>query len=440
MKMNRYLLVFLLVAWGILPAVSQKSLLQAGPMLGYSDMLETMLWAQTNAPANVQVVYWPKDKPAERHQTAVVSTQKSDGYTAHLIADEVKPGTVYEYELQINGQAAKFDYPTTFQTQALWQYRTDPPPFKVALGSCAYVNETEYDRPGKPYGGDYQIFTAIHQQRPDVMLWLGDNTYLREPDWYTRTGFLHRYTHSRSIPELQALLASTHHYAIWDDHDYGPNDSDGSFVHKDMATAVFKLFWGNPTYGLPGQGGITTAFQWNDIDFFLLDDRYFRTPNARKTRERTMLGKEQLEWVIDALAASKANFKMVANGGQVLTTYAGHETYTNLFPEERAYLLRRIEEEGIKNVVFLTGDRHHTELSKLVNSAGNSVYDLTVSPLTSGVHDGEEANELRVAGTHVKQKNFGMLEFSGPRKGRVLTIRIFDNVGKELWAQSLTSE
>ena len=272
------------------------------------------------------------------------------------------------------------------------------------------------------------------------MLWLGDNTYLREPDWYTRTGFLHRYTHTRSLPELQPLLASTHHYAIWDDHDYGPNDSDGSFIHKDMARDIFALFWGNPSYGLPGKGGITSQFRWADVDFFLLDNRYFRTSNNLKAGEKTLLGDAQFDWLINALATSDATFKIVAIGGQVLTTYTGNETYVNICPEERTRLLRRIDEEGIKNIVFLTGDRHHTELSKVVNKSGNSVYDLTVSPLTSGVHQTSEANLLRVEETLVTTRNFGILEFDGPRKGRSMTMRIFDSNGKELWSRKITAE
>ncbi len=420
--------------------LAQKSLLQSGPMVGYSEMMETMLWAQTKSAAKVQVAYWPKGQPNERQLTAAVNTTAANGFIAHLLADKVKPSNRYGYELRINDQPLKLDYPTEFQTQTLWQYRTDPPNFKVAMGSCAYVNEDTYDRPGKPYGGDYQIFTSIHQQHPDLMLWLGDNTYLREVDWYSRTGFIHRYTHTRSLPELQPLLASTHHYAIWDDHDFGPNDSDRSFVHKDMAAEVFSEFWANPSVGLPGQGGSTSYFQWADIDFFLLDDRYFRTPNRRKTCDQTILGEAQIEWLMDALSASTAPFKIVAIGGQVLTTFAGHETYTNIAPAEREFLLEKIEAEGIKNVVFLTGDRHHTELSMLKNRAGNTVYDLTVSPLTSGVHTGEEPNALRVEGTMVQQKNFGVLEFSGPAKARVMKIGIFDSNGKEVWVKNIASE
>ena len=430
---------FLLTIFAVL-GFTQKTLLQSGPMLGYTDMVESMLWVQTKSAAKVQIAYWEKDTVSEKKFTDLFFTTKKEAFTAHLIADQVKPGKVYEYQLLINDQPVQFDYPTTFQTQSLWQWRTDPPSFKVAVGSCLYVNEPEYDRPGKPYGGGYQIFETIHAQHPDVMLWLGDNTYLREVDWYTRTGFIHRYTHTRSLSELQPLLASTHHYAIWDDHDYGPNDSDRSSVHKGMAKEIFEMFWANPTYGLPGKEGITSWFEFADMDFFLLDNRTFRNPNQRQTGEQVLLGEHQMEWLIDALVASQSPFKLVCIGGQVLNPRKAHESYANLCPEERTYLLKRIGEEGIKNVVFLTGDVHHSELSKLELSNGSVIYDLTVSPLTSGVYEASPGNSLLEEGTVVNERNFGILEFSGPRTERVMTMHIINSDGVEMWSREIAAE
>ena len=419
-----------------LTAFSQKTFLQSGPMVGYSEMKEVMLWVQTNAPAEVQFVYWEKDKPGVSFSTEVVTTCKKDAFTAHCLADEVTPGKRYEYDLYINGKKVAFDYPTAFQSQTLWQYRTDPPDFTMALGSCAYINEPEVDRPGTPYGGEYEIFTSIHKLKPDGMLWLGDNNYLREVDWYTRTGILHRNTHSRSLPEMQPLLASTHNYAIWDDHDYGPNDSGRNFNHKEITLEAFKLFWANNGYGLDGQG-ITSMFQFNDMDFFFMDNRSFRTPNDMKEGKKQFLGERQLEWLIESLITSQAPFKMVLMGGQVLTTAEVFENYINLNKEERAYLLRRIEEENITGVIFLTGDRHHTDLSMYENKAGNKVYDLTVSPLTSQAvpmkYLVDEKNDHLVKGTVVAQRNFGVLEFSGKRLERHLKIKIFDSKGQMLW-------
>ena len=435
---TNFLLLFLL---GTITLSAQRELLQSGPMLGYSEMREVMLWVQTTEPASVQFAYWPLENSDQKSRTEVYQTVKEEAFTAHLVADELEPGTEYAYQLWINGQPIALPTLSYFTTQPLWQWRTDPPNFHFVLGSCAYINEPEYDRPGTPYGADYQIFESIANQSPDFMLWMGDNVYLREADWFSQSGIFKRYTHTRSLPELQPLLATTHHYAIWDDHDYGPNDSDRSFVHKEKTLETFKLFWGNPTYGLPGMGGITTYFQWADVEFFMLDNRYFRSPDKRKTGDPTELGEAQIQWLIDALAGSYASFKFIVTGGQVLSTAAYAETYTNIAPKERTRLLKLIEEEGIKNVIFLTGDVHHSELSKLTLGNGNVLYDFTVSPLTAGPDTRELVrNGLLVEGTAVQERNFGVIELAGPRNQRVLTMRIYNSEGEQLWMESIDQQ
>lgn len=425
-------------------AHAQNKYLKNGPMIGYVEMKEALLWAQTTQKATVQFEYWPADNPKEKHKTKKVRTRDYQGFTAKCIASEVEPGIKYTYQLLINGKKVKLPYATTFTTQSLWQFRTDPPAFSVAAGSCNYVNETIYDRPGKPYGSEHEIFKAIYEKKPNAMLWLGDNAYLREPDWATRSGMIHRYTHSRSLPDLQPLLAATPNYATWDDHDFGPNDSDKTWVHKQTALDVFKLFWGNPTYGVEGQPSVATAFTINDIDFFALDNRYHRTPNHCETcPQKSQLGAIQLQWLLESLASSSAPFKIVMIGGQVLTTNAANETYIKYYAEEREIILKFIEENNIKNVVFLTGDRHFAEMSKLTNAKGNSVYDITTSSLTAGAYaDGptKEQNKNRIEGTAVGVHNFAMLNFSGLRKERSLEVKLFDTTGKELCKQVINSQ
>ncbi len=422
---------------------AQKELLQSGPMLGYCEQMEVMIWAQTKVPALVKIEY--TDDEGRTLTTNEVQTNRATAYTAKMIADQVQPGQHYTYRLFIDGKAVKLDYPTEFTAQDIWRWRKDPPSFRVALGSCTYINEPAYDRPGNGYGSEYEIFTSIDQKNPDLMIHLGDNMYLREPDWYTKTGYHHRYTHTRSLPEMQALLARTHHYATWDDHDYGPNNSDRTWVQKELAKATFDAFWGNLTSGLPsnkaqsGFAGITSTFRYNDTDFFLLDNRSFRTPNDQKRKDnQTVLGQAQLEWLIESLVFSDSPWKMVCIGGQVLNTAKSGETYVNLAPKEQEYLLRRITEENISGVVFLTGDRHHTELSERKLDNGKMIYDLTVSSLTAGTGSSRsEKNNNRVAGTLAIEHNFGVLTFSGPLKERQLRVDIFDTEGARLWARVL---
>jgi alkaline phosphatase D len=280
----------------------------------------------------------------------------------------------------------------------------------------------------------------IHRTDPDLMLWLGDNTYLREADWNSWTGILHRYTHTRALPELQPLLGSTHHYAIWDDHDYGPNNSDRSFWMKEATLEAFRLFWANPNYGVHGGPGITGTFRWSDVRFFLLDNRYHRTPNDRVTGRRTVLGEEQLRWLVDALSSSRATFKVVVMGGQFLNPTPDEENYAN-FEEERRRILEAIRAEDIRGVVFLSGDLHYTELSRMERPGGRPLYELTVSPLTAGVSTGaeESGNVHRVEGTLVTEHNFALVKVHGPRDDRRMTVSIRDVDGREIWERTITA-
>jgi alkaline phosphatase D len=343
--------------------------------------------------------------------------------------------------VHVNGQRVERPYPMRFQARmpraAFGGGPTGLTSLRAALGSCFWAPD-----PADPSAGrrdeDFGIFTAIAARQPDLMLWLGDNVYLRDMDTSTRTGLLSRYGHNRALPELQPLLASTHHYAVWDDHDYGPNDSDRSYRDKHWSREAFTLYWGNPSAGIEGSPGITSRFDWADVEFFLLDNRWNRSPNSRSTGRRQVLGEAQIEWLIDGLSSSRATFKVVVSGGQVLNPVRTAETYAN-FPEERQDLLRRIEEEGVRGVLIVSGDRHFSELTKLDRPGTYPLYDLTVSPLATWVerNGGREPNTLRVPGTLVSEQNFGMLEVDGPRGERRLTMSVYDVAGALKWSRTL---
>jgi len=423
--------------------IAQNALLQSGPMVGYSEMLEVAIWAQTTKSANVSIVYWQINDENNKHFTNVVTTEKDKAFTALLIADTLEPGNSYVYQLLINNDVVNLPYPTTFQTQQLWKWRTDPPDFSFVMGSGTYINEEKFDRPGKGYGDGYQIFNTMAKLNPDFMIWLGDNIYLREPDWNSKTGIHHRYTHTRSLPEMQAFLASTHNYAIIDDHDFGPNDSDRSFWNKKQTLEAFDLFWPNPSHGVGNIEGAITFFQWGDADFFLLDNRTHRTPNKRETGEKTQLGEEQLQWLIDNLINSYGSFKFVVMGGQLLSTSASYESYSNYgFEKERQRIIEYIYAENIKNVVFLTGDVHFSEVAVLREEGKPTIWDITSSPLNSGanIYATEKDNELRITKSVIMERNFAEIKLSGPIKERKLNLTYYNNVGDILWEYVIEKE
>jgi alkaline phosphatase D len=410
----------------------------SGPMLVNCEMREVTMWLQLTDEATVSAEFWDIDNSENVMASDEVLAFKFSAHTAHLSCFPLEPGSSYEYQIIINGEVAMEGPDLRFTAQPLWQYQNVPvPEFTIAVGSCTYINEKRFDRAGSPYGGDYEIFESIANRSPNLMLWLGDNVYFKEADLYSRSAMMHRYTHCRSVPQIQRLLRSCHHYAIWDDHDFGPNNAVGSWSHKDDALETFEAFWANSNYSVAGLKGVTGNFIYGDAEFFLLDNRYYRTEHDIKGIEPTVLGEEQISWLIQALKYSSSRYKVVCIGGQFLSDLAEYENYAR-YPEERQRILDLISNNDIKGVVVLSGDRHHAELSSLELPSRNMIYELTTSPLTSTSYDhSDEVNSLRVKGTLYGERNFALLEFSNAEDTRILTIRLMGKNGQEVWNHRL---
>ena len=430
--MKKYLLLILILI-GFNQLSAKNPLVQSGPMLGYSDVREVLIWLQTTKSVDVYAKYFNKENPKKVFKTEKIKTNKDNAFIAKMIADSVEPGKRYTYEIYINNRKVNFEYPLEFQSQLNWKWRQEAPDFSFIFGSCFYVNDEKYDRAGKEYGGEYFIFNEMYKHKPDFMVWLGDNVYLREGDWNSKTGIYYRWTHSRSIPEIQPYLASVHQYGTWDDHDYGPNDSDRGFWNKKMTRQAFIDFHGNPE-PIYDNEGITTRFEWSDCEFFLLDNRWWKSPNGDSSNNKNYFGRLQIRWLIDNLISSTATFKFICTGGQILNPVQVFENYSN-YESEKKYLFEQLENNNIKGVIFLTGDRHFSELSKLRLSNGKTIFDFTSSTFTAGFYKDacKENNTLRVDNTCYAGRNFAKVEVSGKTNERVLKFSLYDNKGNKLW-------
>ena len=446
-----------LAAAAAAPALHAANLV-AGPMAGHRDARSTILWLQADARAKAQIEYWPlgaSATPAVRKRSAPVTLDAEADFAAHITLTQLQPGTRYRYRVLLDGKEAPLPESLAFSTEALWQWRQHsfipaqghtPPDFTVAFGSCAYANEPPFDRSlapgGKPYGSNHGIFASIAARKPDVMLWLGDYLYLREADYASPSGMAYRWRHDRSQPHMQSLLRTGNHYAIWDDHDYGPNDSNASFTYKEQSLRLFKRYWANGAWGMPDAPGIFRAVSINDVDFFLLDGRYHRDADvAQNLPGKTMFGAAQLRWLKNALLASTTRFKVIVAGNQMLKEVPARIEGWSHFADERRELLDWLTTNRVNGVLFLSGDRHHTELNRLERHGAYPLYDFTCSPLTSGVHaPGRNEDMSRTdAGTVVNQHNFCALDFSGAWGERRLTMRSFDVAGKELWSREVSA-
>ena len=411
-------------------------------MLGHVGQRNAEIW-----------VHWPmgNETVSIKYSTIAPEVATSEGgkelflvpnennLSKKIVLSSLQPGTHYTFFLESQSFKTKI---YEFTTQELWQWRKDAPHFSIAFGSCAYVNDTEFDRPGKAYGQSDSIFNVISALKPNAMIWGGDNIYLREGDFETQANMEARYLKARQVPSIQKLLSTCPQYAVWDDHDFGPNDSHSSFQYKKESLAAFKEMWGNSNYGFPKNENncITGKVSINDVDLYLLDNRSFRIPPRTEGVTPQMLGKEQIQWLIEDLKASKASFKLIAVGSQVLSSVADFENYAN-YTEERNYFLDLLANNNIKNVVFLTGDRHFSELSELKLSGNVRVLDITASPLTSKPYsNSKEVNSNRVEGTFLGEQNFAHITLTGTAKERTLGIALIDKNGKTCWKKSYALE
>ena len=142
--------IVLLSFFALMNLNAAGDLVRSGPMLGYSEMREVMIWLQTNDQASVQIKYNEKNS-GDIYETKIVTTNSDNAFIAKLIADKVIPGKEYEYRVFIDQEEVQFDYPLQFQSQKDWLWKSDPPDIQFAAGSCAFINDKKYDRNGDPY-------------------------------------------------------------------------------------------------------------------------------------------------------------------------------------------------------------------------------------------------------------------------------------------------
>ena len=330
----------------------------------------------------------------------------------------------------------------TIRAQPWWDKPAAAEELAIAIGSCFFLADPDPRWPGHDYGSGFGIFDAIAAKKPDLMLWLGDNLYLQQQDIFDPSSMAMRYRRQRGFEPLQALLAATSHIAILDDHDYGPNDGDASYVMKGETQKLFRRYWPNPSFGLPDLPGTFGAVRYGDVLFFLLDDRYYRSPKRWPDgRDKTMFGARQLEWLKQALAYAPAtSLKIVAGGSQFWNRASRFEGWHD-FVAERDAFAEWLLAQRIEGVIFLSGDRHFGELLKIDRAGAYPLYEFTSSPLTSRpparIDEAERTNRDVVPGTLVVRRQFGLIRVTGPGNDRRIALESYDTDGALLWRHEL---
>jgi alkaline phosphatase D len=425
---------------------AQQRTLISGPMLGYIEHREVLIWLEVSPDVKkVQLRYRQQGKPETEKIMAYTGPLSMTYNPIKIRLEELEMNTVYEYDIWLNDQKVTLPFITTFKTKKLWEWREAAPDFNFMVGSCFYINDPQYDRPGKPYGQDPRILETMGNMPTDFMLWTGDNLYLREADYSSKAGIAYRYSYNFRFPMMQKLRATRANYAIWDDHDYGPNNSDAKYELKDYTLETFKKYWGNKSFGEPDNEAVYHKFKWSDCDFFMMDDRYFRSAdnmpdsiNGRPNPSKQFYGRKQMEWLKNSLISSQGTFKFIVSGGQMLNPMAKDKECFMSYPVEWQELIDFIKDNKLNGVVFITGDRHLSELIKYQPRGFYPLYEFTCSAVTSGVTNISKSPEFnnpsRVAGSLLMENNFGKVSISGPKNQRQVILETYDIDGKKRWS------
>lgn len=317
--------------------------LQAGPMLGHVQHDRAWIWVQASKETKWRVEI---SDHADFENSTSWEGGNIDAISAFTSAVEVtglKPKTEYYYRIWFGDREVTSIPLASFTTPDLAKTAGK---IRVAFSSCV----------GRlPEDSSAAFGEMADRANFDLLLMLGDNHYGDTTDLERQRLY---YTAHRKITGYRDLGAKRPIYAIWDDHDFGPNNSDSTAEGKENSLQAFREYWRNtPRVEEAEDPAIYFKFERAGVEFFMLDVRWHRSPNrATDGPEKTMLGQKQLEWLKRSLKQSTAKIKLLASGSEWQTK--GHADSWTSFEQERRLIWDWLEKEKIPGVIFLSGDRH----------------------------------------------------------------------------------
>lgn len=332
--------------------------------------------------------------------------------------DGLLPGT--SYELSLEGKDGEVRKLLNFST-----FPESRDSLSILIGACA-MKTFGLQRIMKPRM-KFPIYRTMAEEHADAMLWMGDNLYfLLEANSDRKQ--IRKHLQTKKVPDLQHFLASMPQYSMWDDHDFGPNNSDGSFPYKHFSFKNFNDFWANPA-PVDSSQGIYFKISFPQADVFMIDNRFQAISGTN------FLGMKQLQWLEDGLKSSEKPFKIIITGIQAGNKQTTHES---LYPTgEWDSILNIIRRHQVEGVLFVNGDRHHSEIFRHEEKDLYPIYEYTNSPLTSyvggvGKKSPEYDNPARIRGV-TAQFMYGKIRIVPFEESWKCILDAIDENGKLLW-------
>ncbi len=201
--------------YGILAAAFVQALvtcagaaeLTHGPMIGHTTGTTARVWIRADGPCRLTVKAVPK-AGGKATGTEATSLVESDNFCGSVVLTGLSPSTMYSYRILLNDEQQG---PSVSQEFTTFSAEGRPGIIRVGFGHSVRGS------------GEQTTWRSIAEKKPDLFILMGDNVYSNttEPAKHRRM-----YLEPRADPHFSAFAATTPIYAIWDDHDYGPDNSD----------------------------------------------------------------------------------------------------------------------------------------------------------------------------------------------------------------------
>lgn len=284
-------------------------------------------------------------------------------------------------------------------------FRTAPRPDYLAPLSILFSADIGYN------SELFDIFEGV--PAADFYLSLGDWPYADKfPAARSIAEFRERHRLSRSAFEIQEFMWRMPIAAIYDDHDI-VNGWTRELSHTDPARLEAGLQAWRESFPLMSRTQYRD-FRWGALaHFFILDTRLYRDdPYNSDAETRTMLGAEQVEWLMSGLATTDATFKFVASSVPFEFDDLRESDSWGAFTAERRKLRTFIAEMGIENVLLLTGDRHWFACRHLEDG----LREYQVGPMAAGLgmYPDEFPPEVMAS---ARTRNYGKITIVESRPG-----------------------
>jgi len=251
---------------------------------------------------------------------------------------------------------------------------------KIAFGSCNRQSISQ----------DWQ--RQVMEIDPQLWLWLGDAVY---SDYRMFFPFLFRARPTDQYKELIDNYKNSAEYSlfretipniigVWDDHDYGINDGDGSFAYKYQNQKHFLDFLDvKENSPRRTRNGLYSSYTFGkddkSITFILLDVRFFRT-------DEDILGSEQWQWLEKQLKNTKSRINIIGSGIQMLPGDKFVQEKWIYYPGNLDRLIFLIAKYKVPGTILMSGDVHMGEMMVAnCSDIGYPLYEITSSGLTHSV-------------------------------------------------------